>query len=81
MLLDEPLFATLCLRVLTKGIMRAVWVFSLLAWGYVIIDRWVNPQLQKADLSPFVPVPQDVVGILAFVVGFASFAIWGSMEK
>jgi hypothetical protein len=56
-------------------------VFSLLAWGYVLADRWVNPQLQKMNLSWFVPIPQDLIGILAFVVGFVSFAVWGSLEK
>ncbi len=56
-------------------------MFSLLAWGYVVIDRWVNPQFQKTDLSAFVPIPQNVFGILAFIVGFVAFAIWGSLEK
>jgi len=64
-----------------KGTLRAVWVFSLLAWGYTIIDRWVNPQLQKSDLSWFVPIPQDVLGIMAFVIGFVAFAIWGSLKE
>ena len=69
------------MRLAEKGVLRAVWVFCLLAWAYVVVDRWVNPQLQKADLSPFVPVPQDVVGIGAFALGFIAFALWGSIGE
>ena len=64
-----------------RGTLRAVWTFSLLAWAYVVIDRWINPQLQKVALSPYFPVPQDVLGIVAFVAGFVSFALWASSEK
>lgn len=67
------------MRLTTKGALRTAWTFSLLIWGYVVIDRWVNPQLQKTDLSPYVPVPQDLVGILAFVVAVVSFALWSSL--
>jgi len=61
--------------------LRALWTFSLLAWTYVVIDRWINPQLQKAFLSAYLPIPQDVIGIVSFVVGFVAFALWASLEK
>lgn len=63
-----------------KGVLRTAWTFSLLIWGYVIVDRWVNPQLQKLNMSPYVPIPQDLVGILAFVVALVTFAFWSSMK-
>ena len=64
-----------------RGTLRAVWTFSLLAWAYIVIDRWINPQLQKDALSAYFPISQDVVGIVAFVAGFVSFALWASSEK
>jgi hypothetical protein len=69
------------MKLTERGTLRAVWVFSLIAWLYVAIDRWVNPQLQKAAMSPYIPIPQDIVGIISFAVAFIAFALWGSAEK
>ncbi len=80
-LLERCFFSASEMYLTRKGILRAIWVFSLLAWGYVIIDRWINPQLQKDLISAYVPIPQDLAGIVAFGVGFVSFALWSSTEK
>ena len=57
------------MRVLLKG----TCIYSLGAWAYSVIQTWLTPQWAYSDFSRYIPIPLDLVAILAFCVSFASY--------
>lgn len=57
---------------LTKG----VWIWGLFTWAYVVLNITLFPQAQFWDLSVYVPIPTDLVGVLSFLVSFVAFVLW-----
>ena len=61
---------------LTVALLKALWVWGLLAWLYVVSNVYLCPECQFAPLSVYVPVPTDLAGVLAFAASFAAFVLW-----
>lgn len=65
-----------------SALLTTLWVYGLLTWGYVVASV-LDPATVGYQFGPFsryVPAPTDVVGLLAFVVSGASFALLRWLE-
>ena len=60
------------------AILKGLWVFGLLAWGYVaaiILDPNTSSS-QTWPISYYIFIPTNVVGIVGFVVAFPAFILY-----
>ena len=63
---------------LLSSLLETVWIYSLLVWGYVvasILDP-ITFAYQFGPFSRYVPIPTDLVGLIAFTASAVSFALW-----
>lgn len=56
--------------------LKALWIWGLLTWLYVVADIHIFPEAQFWNLSVYVPIPTNLVGIVAFIVSFVAFVLW-----
>jgi hypothetical protein len=63
------------------ALLKTTWVYGLITWLYVVSNLYVFPEFQFVDLSRYVPVPTDLVGIVAFAASAASFAGWEYLRR
>jgi hypothetical protein len=69
------------LRSLAVVFFKALWIYSLILWGFIVLFFFVYPTDQYDQLSIYVPIPQNLLAILAFPVSFVSFIIWEYLKK
>ena len=60
------------------ALLKAIWIWGLLTWVYVVatvLDPVTAPYL-TSERSEYIPVPVDLVGLVAFGVSFIAFVLW-----
>ena len=56
---------------------EAIWIWSLLVWGYISAENLVNPvAVATQPLAEYVPIKQNILVLAAFVVAFVFFILW-----
>ncbi len=68
-------------RKLTISFLKGLWIYTLLLWAYIVADMFVFPQYQFAPISRLLPIPQDLLAIIAFPVSFLAFVGWEYARK
>jgi hypothetical protein len=64
-------------RKLATSALMGLWIYSILLWAYVVADNLINHFAhQYSPLSVYVPVPEDLVAVTAFVTSFVAFVAW-----
>ena len=65
-------------KLLAAAVFKGLWVYSLLAWVYVVASVLdpVTTAYQTFPLSIYVPIPTNLVGVSAFVISWVSFVLW-----
>lgn len=54
-----------------------LFVYGLLGWLYIVLDREVHPHALRLQLTHFAPWPrEDTFGEICFAVSLISFFIW-----
>ncbi len=61
---------------LAVPLLKALWIYTLILWMYIVADMFVFPQYQYDPISRFVPIPQNLIAVTAFPVSFLAFAVW-----
>ena len=61
--------------------MKGVWIYTLLLWVYIVADMFVFPQYQFSGISRLIPVPQNLIGDMAFPISFFAFVLWEYLKK
>jgi hypothetical protein len=68
------------MRIEMKGFvlpfLKGLWIYTLILWGYIVADMFVFPQYQFDAISRLVPIPQNLVAIIAFPISFLAFVGW-----
>jgi len=57
-------------------LLKGLWIYSLILWAYIAVDRFIFPQFQFDNLSLYVPIPEDLIAVIAFPVSFLAFVAW-----
>jgi hypothetical protein len=63
-------------RRLAKHFFMALWIYSLIVWGWIGVNYYVYPRYQLESISIYVPIPQDILADIAFPVSFISLVVW-----
>jgi hypothetical protein len=63
-------------RLVLRSVMKGLWIYSLLLWGYIVASVLMRPQWQYFDLSVYVPIHQNILAVVSFAVSFFSFICW-----
>ena len=58
------------------ALLKGTWIFSLILWAYIVADLFVFPSAQFGPISIHVPIPQDIIALIAFPISFVSFVAW-----
>ncbi|HUK75718.1 MAG TPA: hypothetical protein VLU99_07985 [Nitrososphaerales archaeon] len=65
----------------TLAILLGAWIYSLIAWAYIVIDSFLFPPYQYLPISKYIPIPENVLADLAFPVSFVCFVYWEYLRK
>jgi len=57
-------------KYLIKRLLRACWLYSFILWLYVVSNVYVFPADQLLNLSYYVPIPTNLLGVSAFAASF-----------
>ena len=63
-------------RKFVLSLLKGLWIYTLMLWIYVIADMFVFPQYQYAAISRLIPIPQNLIAVIAFPVSFFAFIGW-----
>ena len=56
--------------------LKGIWIYTLILWIYIVGDMFAFPQYQYGAISRFVPIPQNLIAVIAFPVSFLTFVVW-----
>jgi hypothetical protein len=68
-------------RRLVSSFLLGAWIYSLLVWGWIGLNLILNPRLQTARLTIYIPIPQNLIADIAFVFSFVCFVLWEYYRK
>jgi hypothetical protein len=68
-------------RKLAIPLLKGIWIYSLLLWGYIVADMFVFPQYQFSSISRLIPIPQNLIADVAFPISFLAFVLWEYLKK
>jgi hypothetical protein len=63
-------------RKLLVPFLKGLWIYTLILWAYIVADMFVFPQYQYSAISRIVPIPQNLIAVVAFPISFLSFVLW-----
>jgi hypothetical protein len=67
---------------LIVSLLKGIWIYSLILWLYIVADNLIyNFAHQYMPLSNYVPIPEDLIAVLAFAVSFLSFVSWEYLRR
>ena len=69
------------LRGIATIFFKALWIYSLILWGFIVVFFFAYPSQQYDQLSIYVPIPQNLLAIVAFPVSFVSFIVWEYLKE
>lgn len=63
---------------LLLAFLKAIWIWGLLAWLYVvaIVLNPLTAPSQFWPLSVYVPIPTNLFGVSGFAISFIAFIVW-----
>jgi hypothetical protein len=56
--------------------LKGVWIYTLMLWIYIVADMFAFPEYQYSAISRFIPIPQNLIAVVAFPVSFLAFVAW-----
>ena len=68
-------------RRLAVSFLLGLWIYCLILWAWVGLNYYLEPSLQFAPLSIYVPIRQNLAADLAFPISFISFVLWSYLRK
>ena len=58
------------------SLLKGLWIDLLIMWLDIVADMFVFPQYQFGPISIYVPIPQDLIAVVAFPASFLAFVAW-----
>lgn len=68
-------------RTFLIALFKGIWIYSLVVWLFVVASFFIFPQYQYDQISIYIPIPQDVIGVVSLPISFVSFVVWEYMRK
>jgi hypothetical protein len=69
------------LRRFARSFFLGVWVYSLILWGWIGLNFYIDPKLQTGPLSLYIRIPQNLIAVIAFPVSFIAFVLWSYLRR
>jgi hypothetical protein len=67
---------------LIVSLLKGVWIYSLILWLYIVVDNLIyNFAHQYDPLSNYVPIPEDLLALLAFAASFLCYLGWDYLGR
>ena len=63
------------------SLLKGIWIYALILWGYIVVDMFVFPPYQYLGISKFIPIPENLLADIAFPTSFLSFVAWDYLKK
>jgi hypothetical protein len=63
-------------KLILRSVLKGLWIYSLLLWGYIVVSVLQNPKRQYFDLSVYVPIQENILAVTAFAASFLFFIGW-----
>lgn len=63
------------------ALLLGVWIYSLIAWAYIVIDSFIFPPYQYLPISKYIPIPENILADIAFPLSFVCFVYWQYLRK
>lgn len=63
-------------RKLAESFLKGLTIYTLILWAYIVADMFVFPQYQYSPISRLIPIPQNLIGVIAFPTSFFAFVAW-----
>jgi hypothetical protein len=65
-----------------RALTYTLFIFGLIAWGYVVGSTVFHPQTLTWQLTHLTPwIREDTFGIISFCVSFVSFFVWNLVKE
>jgi hypothetical protein len=64
-----------------SAILLGAWIYSLIAWGYIVVDSFLFPPYQYLPISKFIPIQENILADIAFPTSFICFVVWEYMRE
>ena len=59
------------------ALLLGTWIYSLILWGYIVVDSFLFPVYQTLPISKYIPIiPQNLIADVAFPLSFVCFVLW-----
>ncbi|MCW1293837.1 MAG: hypothetical protein OH316_00735 [Candidatus Parvarchaeota archaeon] len=56
---------------------EGLWLYTLLTWVYIAIENLIYPAaVFNSVLSVYVPIKQNLLAIVSFILSFVFFILW-----
>ena len=60
-----------------RAIFEGLFIYLLLTWVYIGIENLLYPAaVANTNLSVYVPIPQNLLAVVSFVLSFVFFVLW-----
>ncbi|MCL4406846.1 MAG: hypothetical protein M1573_02440 [Candidatus Parvarchaeota archaeon] len=60
-----------------RAIFEGLFIYLLLIWVYIGIENLLYPAaVANTNLSVYVPIPQNLLAVVSFVLSFVFFVLW-----
>jgi hypothetical protein len=63
-------------RKFALSFLKGLWIYTLMLWIYNVADMFPFPQYQYAAISRLIPIPQNLIAVIALPVSFIAFIGW-----
>jgi len=63
-------------RKFAESFLKGLTFYALFLWAYIVADMFVFPQYQYSGISRFIPIPQNLIAVIAFPKSFFAFVGW-----
>ena len=61
--------------------LKGLWIYTLILWIYIVADMFMFPQYQLDAISRLIPIPQNLIAIVAFPLSFLAFVGWEYVRR
>jgi hypothetical protein len=64
------------------ALLLGIWIYSLILWGYIVVDSFLFPVYQTLPISKDIPIiPQNLIADIAFPLSFVCFVLWAYLRE
>ena len=64
-----------------SALLLGTWIYSLIAWAYIVVDSFLFPPYQYLAISKYVPIQENILADVAFPLSFVCFVLWQYLRE